>query len=357
VDSPGPADFPAKLQSKAQSKDMPDLYSTIDANLMAPYYKAGWARDLTADLDGEWGKTFTPSALKLVRFEDDNSLKVPAGTYSICWDTVALGMLADPAPTGIDVDNPPATMPDFLAAVAKAGDGKFSIAASLTPSLIQSYATNYMTDAEIDATFSGKASWETDAWRKTFQVLADLRDAGALANNSIPGGKDDNPNVEKAFFNSKTVASIFDGSPAVGVARTTAPDFTTYVSIPVPAAKDATQKARGLAKPGKCAAINPKGKHVDQSLAFAKWLTAPEQQKVFAEKVGTIPTAASLAEAPASDQTKGFATAAGNAMIVPNTMTTDVTNAIGSGAQSIVLNEKSVDDVLKAVQSAQDASK
>src|SRR5215204_534457 len=43
IDSPGPADYLPKLQARAQSKDMPDIYSSFAATDMAPFYKAGWA--------------------------------------------------------------------------------------------------------------------------------------------------------------------------------------------------------------------------------------------------------------------------------------------------------------------------
>lgn len=352
VDTPGPADFPAKLQSKAQSKDMPDIYSAVDATVMAPYYKAGWATDLSSELSGDWGKNFTPSSLDLVRFSDGNSLGVKAGTYSACWDTVGYAVLVNPTTLGIDPSNPPATMSGFLDAASKA-NGKFTIAASITPWLVQSYATNYMTDDEIGATFKGEASWETEEWRKTFQLFAELRDTGAIANNTIIGGSDDNPNAEKSFFNAKTAGALFDASAALGVAKSTAPDFTQFVSIPVPPAADATEEARGLAKPGKCASVNAKGEHSKEALEFLKWLTEPEQQKAFQEGAGTLPTAASLSDGALSDQVKGFATTAANAMNVTESMPTDVVGAISSGAQSIVLGEKSVDDVLKSIQSAQ----
>ncbi|MGH2615826.1 MAG: ABC transporter substrate-binding protein [Thermomicrobiales bacterium] len=356
VDSPGPADFPAKLQSKAQSGDMPDLYSVVDANVMAPYYKAGWAMDLTDELAGDWGDTFVPAALDLWAFQDGNSLDVPAGTYSVHWDTNTYAMLVDPNTTGMTVDSPPATMGDFLDTVSGAGEGQFSIAASLTPWLVASYATNYLTDEEIDATFAGESSWESDGWRKTFELFEQMRDAGVLANASIPGGTDDNANVEKAFFNTRTIASAFDQTAAIGVARSTAPDYTDFASIVIPAADDATEDARNLARPGKGVAVNPKGDHPKEALAFAKWLTEPAQQQRFADAVGTLPTAADLAGGELSPQIQGFADAAANPMAVSNTMTTDVVSAIGSGVQSIVLGEKSVDDVLRDVQSAQELS-
>lgn len=37
VDSPGPTDYLPKLQSKAQSGDMPDIYSSFNATDMAPF--------------------------------------------------------------------------------------------------------------------------------------------------------------------------------------------------------------------------------------------------------------------------------------------------------------------------------
>ena len=46
IDSPGPADYLPKLQARAQSRRMPDIYSSFSATDMAPFYKAGWAMDL-----------------------------------------------------------------------------------------------------------------------------------------------------------------------------------------------------------------------------------------------------------------------------------------------------------------------
>lgn len=354
IDTTGPVDYLAKLQSKAQSNKMPDLFTAIAASDMAPYYKAGWAMDLTSELDAGWSKDFIPSVIKLSTFAKTNSLGVPAGTYAAYWDIGAYGFFSNPKTSGIDAEKPPATMTEFIDDLKAKGGNNFSVAASVAPFLLQSYASNYMTDKQIDATFSGKASWKTDAWKKTFQVLVDLSKAGVIASNSLPGGGDDSPAVEKSFFNTRDIAAMFDASWATSVATTTAPDFTDYGTFVPPAAADATQDARALAIPGKGAIVNAKGKHTKEALAFLKWLTAADQQKYFVANAGSIPTNPDLiSSSDISPQIAGFAGNLDKVQIVPSPMTADVVSTIVRDSQSLVLGEKTVDDVLSDVQAAQ----
>lgn len=359
IDTPGPADFPAKLQAAAQSGNMPDIYSAIGQNTMAPFYKAGWAMDLTDELakDG-WGDSFNPAILQMSSFADGNAFGVPAGTYSVHWDIASYGLFVSPKSTGISEDATPETMSDFIAALqgAPGGSDQFSVAASLAPMLLLGYGSNYMSDDEINATITGDASWETDAWAKTFQVFADLRDGGVISNGTIPGGTDDAANVEKSFFNSKTVGAMFDASGAIGVGRTTAADFTDYFATGLPAADDGTQTPRAYAATGKGAAVNPKGDHPKEALAFVKWLTEPDQQKAFSDAAGLIPTSTTVDRTTLSPQIAGLMDVLDSAEVIRNGVTPDVNAAIGAGVQSIVLGERSVDDVLKDVQAAQDLS-
>src|SRR6478735_2358740 len=102
IDSPGPTDYLPKLQAKAQSKSMPDIYSSFNATDMAPFYKAGWAMNLEPELKGDWGKNFSPAVIKMSTFADGNNLDVPAGIYTAHWETQTYGLLVDPAATGID---------------------------------------------------------------------------------------------------------------------------------------------------------------------------------------------------------------------------------------------------------------
>lgn len=359
IDDVGPADFLTKLQSSSQSRDMPDMYSVVDGHSMAPYYKAGWAMDLTDQLKGSWGDTFRPATIKTTTFTADNPQHVKPGIYSAHWETPALGIFVNAAmykAAGLDPDQPPASMSEFIAQlrkIKKSGKGPFWFATSLSNQIVQSYASNYLSDEELNATFVGKNSWKSEGWRKTLQLVVDLRDAGVIATGSLPSGNTDNPTVEKAFFNTQGVAAIFDGTSAVGVARATAPDFTDFRSFPLPKADDGTQTPRLVGGAAKGAAVNPRSKNAAKALKFLQWLTAAGQQQDWAKGVPLIPSARAVSEKDIPEQLTGIAADISHLQLVQNQILEQVNTALQKGTQALVLKERSVDQVLGDLDAAQ----
>ncbi|MEV0788695.1 extracellular solute-binding protein [Kribbella sp. NPDC050459] len=360
IDSPGPSNFPAKLQAKSQSGDMPDIYSTLTLSEMVPYYKAGWAMNLQPKLTGEWKDNFAPIALDLTTVKAGTASGLAPGIYSAHWEIQTMGLLLNTKTlesAGVDPRTPPATTDAWIEQLkkisAKSGNGAFLMASSLADRFLFSHVSNWLSDAEIDATLAGKASWTADGWRKGLQLLAELRDAGVIVNKTLPGGDGDNPTVEKGFFNVQDTPVIFDASVAIGVARATAPDFTEYVSMGVPKATDGTHKPRVYGGVGKGACINPKGKNVDAAVKFVQWLTEPEQAKVFADEVGLIPANPKVKATDLPPQVAGFASLVDAIEIVPSPLVADVRTALVSGVQGLVLKEKTVDQVLGEMETAQ----
>ncbi|WP_405636874.1 extracellular solute-binding protein [Streptomyces sp. NBC_00056] len=359
IDDVGPADFVTKLQSSSQARNMPDMYSVVDGHTMAPYYKAGWAMDLTDKMKGSWGDTFRPATLKTTTFAADNPQGVKPGVYSAHWETPALGVFVNAAmykAVGLNPDQAPASMGEFIdqmRKIKKSGKGPFWFAASLSNQVIQSYASNYMTDEELNATFVGDNSWKSEGWRKTLQLVVDLRDAGVIATGSLPSGNTDNPNVEKAFFNTQGVAAIFDGTSAVGVARATAPDFTDFRSFPLPKADDGTQTPRLVGGAAKGAAVNPRSKKAAEALKFLKWLTAADQQQTWATGVPLIPSARAVSGKNIPKQLTGIAADISHIQLVQNQILEQVNTALQKGTQALVLKERSVDQVLGDLDAAQ----
>jgi raffinose/stachyose/melibiose transport system substrate-binding protein len=358
VDSPGPADYMAKLQAQAQSNSMPDVYSFLSPTDMAPFINAGWAMNLQDELDGAWGEEFSPVLLELSRFTDGNSMNVEPGIYSAHWEIATQGMLINSELTGMDGGDPPATMDEFIDGLAESdssGLGSFSVASSVVPYLIQAYASNWLTDEEIEATLTGEASWETEGWNNAFQVLLDMKEAGVLADGTLPGGADDNPTVEADFFSNQTLGAIFDHSAGVSVGLRTAPDFSDFFSLGVPAADDGDLEPRAVGLVGKGAAINPKGANPEEALAFVKWLTEPEQQAVFAEVGRILPSNTTLlASGNVPDQLEGFAANIENLQDFSASFSPDVRSAIVAESQRLVLGEITIDELLASVQAAQD---
>ncbi len=360
VDTPGPVDYLPKLQADAQSKQMPDIYSSFNQTSMAPFYKAGWALDLTKELKAGWSKNFTPEVIKLSTFEKGNNLGVKPGIYTAHWETQSYGIVADEKNSGLDAENPPKNLDalvDQLAESNASGTGGFSVAASVSPFLAQYVASNWLTDKQISDTFAGKYKWTSAGWKKAFQFIADLQKAKAISGNAIPGGQNDNPTVETNFFTKHSVGAVFDGSPGVSVGHKTAPDYTSYFSLAIPKASDAKYTPRAPGVPGKGAVINPRGEHVQASLDFVKWLTEPAQQQVFSAEAYIIPTSPSLLASPKlPEQLTGFAAGIKDLQVIPNTFSAPVTDAISRDVQRLVLGQMSVDDLVADIQTAQDSS-
>lgn len=360
IDTPGPVDYLPKLQADAQSKQMPDIYSSFTATSMAPFYKAGWALDLTKELDAGWSQSFTPEVIKLSTFEKGNNLDVKPGVYDVHWETQSYGIVADSTNSGLNMSSPPKNTDDLIEQLAesnRSGNGGFSVAASVSPFLLQYLASSWLTDKQISDTFSGDYKWTSKGWKNALQFFVDLKKAGAISGGTLPGGADDNPTVETNFFTKHSVGAVFDGSPGVSVGHKTSPDYTDYFSIPVPKPEGAKYTPRAPGVPGKGAVINPRGKHVQASIDFVKWLTEPAQQEYFAKQAYIIPTSPTLLSSTEKlpDALAGFAAGITNQQVIPNTFSAPVADAISRDVQRLVLGEMTVDEVLADVQNAQDS--
>jgi ABC-type glycerol-3-phosphate transport system substrate-binding protein len=236
---------------------------------------------------------------------------------------------------------------ESLKRIRAAGIGPFSLAAEWVPRFVRGYASNWLTDEEIEATHAGRASWTADGWKRGLQIIADLRDAGALLNDALPTGDVTNPNVEKSFFNVRELACSYDNTASVGVQRTTAPEFTEFGSFPFPRAADGKLAPRAIGNPGKNGVINAKGPRVPETLAFIKWLTDVPQSQFLMDRVPLVPAnPAALDPKLVSPQIAGFADLVDKIQIVPTAISAVVNDTLIKGAQSIVLKEKTVDQVL-----------
>jgi raffinose/stachyose/melibiose transport system substrate-binding protein len=357
VDTPGPIDYPKKLQAASQTDTMPDIF-LAGGTPMAPYLKAGWALELRSELEKGWKKNFTPVALDLIEWPAGNPFDVPPGIYDVPLEMGSLGLLSNPAlleKAKLDPKATPTTIPELMAmftALKAGGIGPFTTAVEGIPFLIQSYVSNWLTDQEIEATHAGKLPWTSDAYAMALQLFVDLRDGGLIFNNSI-----DRPwaEMEKSFYNVREVGTIFDGAWSIGVQRATAPDFTAYGSFQLPKAADARHDQRSVGRADRRFAVNAKGKRVEESLGFVKWLTEKEQAEVLLEMVPLIPTnpAALVDTTKIPPQFSGFVDAVAHAQKVPTVRTQPVDEAITKGVQSLLLKEKSVSQVLEDVDKAQ----
>jgi raffinose/stachyose/melibiose transport system substrate-binding protein len=357
IDSPGPTDYPQKLQAAANAGNMPDAYYAIGAADMAPYYKAGWALNLKPELDKGWNKNFGPGLLDFVEFLPDNPAGIPPGIYSAAWEVITYGMLFNPAlleKAGLDPKKAPATTTELLD-MAKALKSK-NIGPMVVPStniaiFTESLASNWLTDAEIDAARGGKGSYRADAWKNALQFFVDMRDADVIFNKTL---NQPTPELEKSFFNVQELALLWTGVFSIPVQVTTAPDFTAYSAFPMPKAANGTMAPRTAGGTGKNGVVNAKGKSVDESLTYVKWLTEKEQEITFMEMVPLVPTnPAALDPARISPQLSTFAGLIDKVYKAPNPLKGPLVEAFMKGVQGMLLKEKTVDQIVDDLEKAQ----
>jgi ABC-type glycerol-3-phosphate transport system substrate-binding protein len=135
---------------------------------------------------------------------------------------------------------------------------------------------------------------------------------------------------------------------------TKAPQFTAYSGFPLPKGEGATLEPRTWGGTGKNGVVNAKGKQVEESLKFVKWLTEKEQEATFMEMVPLIPTnPAAVDPTKISPQLSMFAGLADKIQKVYSPMSAPVVEAFVKGVQSILLKEKSIEQVLDDADLAQ----
>jgi ABC-type glycerol-3-phosphate transport system substrate-binding protein len=360
VDTPGPVDYPKKLLAASQTNTMPDIFvaGAASSGAMAPYYKAGWALPLKPELDKGWKQSFAPVALDLVEWRTGNPFGVAPGIYYVPLELGSFGLLYNPAhleKAKLDPKRLPTTVPQLmeaLTAVKTAGIGPLTTSVDAIPILVQSHVSNWLTDEEIDATHAGRRPWAGQAYEKALQLFVDLRDGHLLLNNSINGPWAE---MEKSFYNVREVAMIYDGAWSIGVQRATAPDFTAYGSLRLPKAADARHDQRSVGVADRNFAVNAKGKHVEESLAFVKWLSDKEQAQFFLETVPILPTnPAALADpSKVPPQFNAFAAQAAGAQKVSTPRVQRVDEALTKGVQALLLKQKTVAQILEDADRAQ----
>ena len=358
VDTPGPLEYPQKLLASAQTNSMPDVFFLPPSAAYAPYIKAGWALPLRPELDKGWKDNFSRTALDLIEWRQDNPFGVPAGIYQVPLEVATFQMLYNPAlfeRAKVPANRVPFTMPqllEILKALKAAGVGGFTTSVEAIPILLQSFVSNWLTDKEIEATHAGKLPWASMAYKKALQQFVDMNDAGLIFNSPLNLRWAE---MEKSFYNVREVGVIYDGQWTVAVQRATAPDFTAYGSFRVPRAADAKHAQRSVGVPDRNLAVNAKGRNVEESLAFLKWMTDKEQADYLMEAVPMLPTnPASLLDATrVPRQFSAYVVEGPKAQKVSTVRSQRVEEALTKGVQALLLKRATVDQVLADVDKAQ----
>ena len=105
--------FKSQLVTAMQAGDPPDLFQSWGGGVLWEFADAGLVRDISPELEGEWGDSFTAQAALNLYGQD-------GAYYGVPWTWGAVGLFYNRAlfeEAGLDPDNPPETWEEFLAAV------------------------------------------------------------------------------------------------------------------------------------------------------------------------------------------------------------------------------------------------
>jgi len=353
--------YSQKIIAAAQANVLPDIYGILDKkSIVADFIKAGLVADLTDSMGadgGEWKNSFFDKALADKRFDVGNIYGVKPGIYGAPIDVTNMQMLYNKkllAKAGIGA--PPVTFEEFIKdaqALKRVGITPFVSGWGelwLADCFASNYAFNIMGEDKIFATYRGQVKYTDPDWIKVLSVFARLRDEGVLIDGIVTKG---NKYAEQDFALERA-AFAFNGSWCVNVYHDMNPNLDYGVMPPPPISTAYPLKIWGGA--GATFVVNAGSPNKDKAIAFLKWLTAKEQQVVLAQETNNLPSnkeALAVISPILGEFAKGMDQST-HPTVWPLNEDPLVIEAFDKGVQSIIIGEKTPEQVAQDVQTVKD---
>lgn len=355
--------YQQKVRVGAQTNSLPDVYGILgDARDVSQFVEAGHVENLTAALGegaGSWKSTFYEEALNTTRFVSGNSYKVPEGYYGVPIDVTTIPMIYNKklfAKAGLDPENPPATWDAFIEAGKKLkASGVTGFTSGWAESwLIYSLATdlafNVMGEEKMMKTFRGEVPYTDPQWIEVLAAFQKMRDADFADPSLVTLG---NKAAEQAFASERS-AVTFNGSWAVNVYAGMNPNLD-YAPMRPPALNPKNPRpVWGGA--GSVFMVNGKSPRKGAAVEFLKWLSGKEQAGYLAKATKNLPAVKNVG-ADLSPVLQQFADLMQDS-IHPNRFPVNenprVQEAFNKGIQSILIGEKSPEQVAAETQKAKE---
>jgi ABC-type glycerol-3-phosphate transport system substrate-binding protein len=355
--------YSQKVRAAAQGKTLPDIFGILgEKRDFSSFVKAGHILDLSSYMNEEnglWKKKFFSRALALNEFLEGNSYGVTPGIYGVPIDIMTIQMVYNKdllKELGFDPKKPPVTFEEFLAIGKKIKQANMQGLVSgwgemwMIDCLANNYAFNIMGKDKVLATIRGEVPYTDSDWVRVFSLFKQMQESGILANGIVTMV---NKTAEQLFANGKAVFA-FNGSWCVNVYRGMNPGLNYGAMLPPLASDKYPMSIWGGA--GSSFLVNAQSKNKEAAVQFLRWLTDNEQQSYLAEATNNLPANKdSLKNIP--DILAQFADKI-EMSTHPNIWGVSefpaVIEAIDKGIQSIIINEKTPEQVAAEVQKAKE---
>ena len=354
--SPNQGVYNRKLQVAAIANVLPDMVGIAGGGeSLARYIMAGKIADLTADMNAGWKDRFFWPVLRDLYYPEGNGYGVAANTFwgvPISAQNMQIFYNRDLfARAGLNPDKPPRTWPEFLDTCRTLKSGGIVPFISgfgdlwMNEAFHDVYAWHYNGEDGIRETITGKRSYQSPEWRKSFERISDLAPYTAKGVVGIP-----NKDAERAFCDSQAAMAL-NGSWAVNVYRQMNPGLKFGVmSFPVDPSATHPLFLRGGV--GAAIAVTANSPNRAESIRFLKWLTDRPQMLALAREGSDIPANKDVLGEIEDPVLKQFC--AGLDSLMPGLQMSEpgeVHNEISRGVQSILSGQESnMDRVLERIQ-------
>ncbi len=351
--------YSQKIRAAAQGTNLPDVFGILgEKRDFASFIRAGHILDLTSYMEAEnniWKNTFFPKALAVNEFAPQNSYGITPGIYGVPIDIMTIQMVYNKklfTQLGLNPNRPPKTLQEFLDIGTKIKDAGMQGLVSgwgevwMIDCLANNYAFNIMGKDKVLATIKGEVPYTDPDWIKVFTIFKQMKESGVLAQGLVTMI---NKSAEQLFANEKAVFA-FNGSWCVNVYKGMNPGLEYGAMLP-PQVSDAYPMAI-WGGAGSSFMVNARSKNKEEAIKFLVWLTNQDQQAYLAAATNNLPANKnSLSKIP--EILAQFARGMDYATH-PNVWGVSefslVIEAFDRGIQSIIIGEKTPEQVAQEVQ-------
>ncbi len=351
--------YSQKVRAAAQGGTLPDVFGILgEKRDFAAFVNAGHILDLTPYMNADnsaWKNKFFPKALAVNEFLKGNSYNVTPGIYAAPIDVMTIQMVYNKdlfKELGLNPDKPPVTFAELLDIGKKIkAAGKQGLVSGwgevwMIDCFANNYAFNIMGKDKVLATIKGTVAYTDPDWIKVLSLFKEMQDSGVLSNGIVVMI---NKNAEQLFANGRAVFA-FNGSWCVNVYKGMNPSLNYGVMLPPKVSDKYPMAIWGGA--GSSFMVNAKSPNKEEAVKFVKWLTDRDQQVYLSEETQNLPANKdSVTKLPAN--LKQFALGMDIATH-PNVWGVSefspVIEAFDKGIQSIIIGEKTPEQVASEVQ-------
>jgi ABC-type glycerol-3-phosphate transport system substrate-binding protein len=351
--------YSQKVRAAAQGANLPDIFGILgEKRDFASFIKAGFVLDLTSYMNknrAKWKNSFFAKALAVNEFNEGNSYGIKPGIYAVPIDITTIQMVYNKAlfkQLGLNPNQPPQNFAELLEIGKKIKAANLQGLVSgwgetwMIDCFANNYAFNIMGKDKVIATIKGTVPYTDPDWIKVLSLFRDMQESGVFASGLVTMV---NKTAEQLFANERAVFA-FNGSWCVNVYKRMNPELKYAAFLPPKASNNYPMAIRGGA--GSSFMVNAHSPMKEEAVKFLGWLTEADQQAYLAEVTNNLPanknSVGRIPEILASfTENMDYAT---HPNIWEISESSQVSEAFDKGIQSIIIGEKTPEQVAAEVQ-------